>query len=89
MKKSSLKRIFSLLLTTAILTCVLSGCSESGSSDGNNADTGGLAGKKVTVLLKSYTHMFWVEAANEAKALGDKYNCEVEILAPTVSNRCV
>lgn len=50
-------------------------------SDGNN-----LKGKKITVLLKSYTHMFWIEAANEAKALGEEYGCEVEILAPTVAN---
>ena len=45
-----------------------------------------LKGKKVDVLLKSYTHMFWVEAANEAKQLGEEYGCDVEILAPTVAN---
>lgn len=45
-----------------------------------------LAGKKIAVLLKSYTHMFWVEAANEAKLMADRYGCEVEILAPTVAN---
>jgi len=54
---------------------------ENEASDGNY-----LKGKKVTVLLKSYTHMFWIEAANEAKALGEEYGCEVEILAPTVAN---
>ncbi len=89
MKKFSLKRVFALFMTAAMLTCALAGCggsSNGGSSDGGDADANGLAGKKITVLLKSYTHMFWVEAANEAKALGDKYGCEVEILAPTVAN---
>lgn len=45
-----------------------------------------LSGKKIAVLLKSYTDMFWVEAANEAELMGQQYGCEVEILAPTVSN---
>ncbi len=51
-----------------------------------DTDVNNLEGKKIAVLLKSYTDMFWVEAANEAKLQGEKYGCEVEILAPTVSN---
>lgn len=51
-----------------------------------DTSTNNLKGKKIDVLLKSYTHMFWVEAANEAKALGEEYGCDVEILAPTVAN---
>lgn len=53
---------------------------------GLSEDFANLKGKKIDVLLKSYTHMFWVEAANEAKELGEKYGAEVEILAPTTSN---
>ena len=61
MKKFSLKRVFALFMTAAMLACALTGCggsSNGGSSDGGDADANGLAGKKITVLLKSYTHMF-------------------------------
>ncbi|MCD8082393.1 MAG: sugar ABC transporter substrate-binding protein [Clostridiales bacterium] len=45
-----------------------------------------LEGKRITLLLKSYTHMFWVESANEATMLAEQYGCDLEILAPTVAN---
>jgi ABC-type sugar transport system substrate-binding protein len=59
---------------------------EPAASEGIDTSANYLEGKKIIVLLKSYTHMFWVEAANEAEMLADQYGCEVEILAPTVAN---
>ena len=59
---------------------------EAATSEGIDTSENYLEGKKIVVLLKSYTHMFWVEAANEAEMLADQYGCEVEILAPTVAN---
>ena len=63
-----------------------SGAEEAASSDSVDTSTNYLEGKKIAVLLKSYTHMFWVEAANEAELMAEQYGCEVEILAPTVAN---
>ncbi len=45
-----------------------------------------LEGLDVDVLVKSRTHMFWVEAANSAEAMGDLYGCNVEILAPETAS---
>ena len=63
-----------------------SGAEEAASSDSVDTSTNYLEGKKIAVLLKSYTHMFWVEAANEAELMAEQYGCDVEILAPTVAN---
>jgi ABC-type sugar transport system substrate-binding protein len=67
-----------------------SSTSETSESSGETAsidtDENYLEGKDIAVVLKSYTHMFWVEAANEAEKLGEEYGCNVEILAPTVAN---
>ncbi|MDD2981122.1 MAG: sugar ABC transporter substrate-binding protein [Hespellia sp.] len=95
------KKVLSVILVAAMVVAI-AGCGKRVDSSGSSADTGSketaeesadidtsenyLKGKTINVLLKSYTHMFWVEAANEAEMLGEQYGCTVNVLAPTVAN---
>lgn len=80
------KKVLGMVLGMSMLASMFSVCVCAEEATESAAVENYLEGKKITMLLKSYTHMFWVEAANEAEALGEEYGCEVEILAPTVSN---
>ena len=45
-----------------------------------------LAGKKIALLVKSQTNIFWVQICNRAQELSDELGFELQILAPTTAN---
>ncbi|MGI6141278.1 MAG: sugar ABC transporter substrate-binding protein [Caldicoprobacterales bacterium] len=59
---------------------------DSGGEEASEHPYPGAVGKKATVILKDLTNPVWIEASEGAKAAGEDFGMDVEVVAPIESN---
>lgn len=86
----SKKKLLSFLSAALASAMLFSGCSAPAASGGAVSSAGGgassgdgtLAGKSITVVLKSLTVPFFISVQKGAEAAGEEYGVKVNVLAP-------